>query len=88
MFNCSCNKVVVSSLIWNVFSSKNYILNFSMLSSGIGFSVLGGLSILTIVGRAISVLGSICSVTSEWSEFRLWSLFVVDVYRELFCILI
>ena len=79
---CSFIRVVVSSLILSVFSSKNFVLNFSILCGGIGFRILGGILFCGGVGRAINIFGGICSVTGEWSEFRLWSLFVVDVYRE------
>jgi len=57
-------------------------------SSEIRFNILGVLSILPIIGHAISVFGGMCSITSEWFEFRLWLWFVVDVYRELLCVLI
>ena len=54
-----------------------------MFSCGIGFRiltvVLGGGG----VWRAIRVFGGMCRETGEWSEFRLWSLSVVDVYRVL-----
>ena len=68
---CSFINIKVSSSIWREFSSNNIILNFSMLSCGMGFRILGGLFIFGCVGRAKSVLGGICSVTGEWSEFRL-----------------
>jgi len=61
----------VSSFIWREFSSENSILSFSMLFCGMGFKILGGLFFFGSVGRAISVLGGICSVTGEWSKFRL-----------------
>jgi hypothetical protein len=80
---CSFVSIEVSSFIWREFSSKNSILSFSMLSCGMGFRILGGLFVLSCVGRAKSVLGGICSVTGEWSEFRLYSWFVVDVYSVL-----
>jgi hypothetical protein len=50
---------------------------------GIGFSILGGLFVVVGGHRAIRVFGGMCSVTGEWYEFRLWSLFMVDVYRVL-----
>ena len=73
--------VFVSSLIWSAFSSKNYVLNFSIFVCGIGFNILVGLSAIGGILRASSVFGGMCSVTGEWSELRLWSLFVVDVYK-------
>ena len=71
--------MLVSSLICSAFSSKNVVLNVSMFSCGMGFSILGGLSIVGGVQRVNSVFGGMCSVIGEWSEFRLWSLFMVDV---------
>ena len=56
---------MVSSFIWREFSSKNSILSFSMLSCGMGFRILGGFCIFGCVGRAMSVLGGICSITGE-----------------------
>ena len=52
-----------------------------------GVSSLGGLFVVGGVHRASSVFGGICSITGEWSELRLWSLFVVDVYRALLGVL-
>ena len=77
----------VSSFIWSAFSSKNFILNLSIFICGIGFNILGGLSSIGGMQRASSVFGGICSVTGEWSELRLWALFVVDVYRVLLGVL-
>ena len=37
--------------------------------------------------RASSVFGGMFSVTGEWSELRLWSLSVVEVYRVLLGVL-
>ena len=71
LVNCSFISIVVSSLIWSEFSSKNSVLKFSMLSCGMGFRILGGLFVFGCVGRANSVFGGICRVTGEWSEFRL-----------------
>ena len=73
----------VSSFIWSAFSSKNFVLKFSIFACGIGFNILRGLSVIAGIHRAISVFFGICSVTGEWSELRLWSLFVVDVYKVL-----
>ena len=36
-----------------------------------GFSILGGLIVVGVGFRAISVFGGMCKVTGEWSEFRL-----------------
>ncbi len=44
-----------------------------MFYCGMGFRILGGLFISGCVGRASNVLGGICSVTGEWSEFKLRS---------------
>jgi hypothetical protein len=55
----------VSLFIWREFSSKNNILNFSILSGRMGFRILGGLFIFGCVGRANSVLGGVCSVIGE-----------------------
>ena len=67
----SFNSVLVSSLIWVAFSSKNSVLNFSIFAWGMGFSILGVLSVAGGMQRAIKVLGGMWSVTGEWSEFRL-----------------
>ena len=80
--------VFVSSFIWSAFSSKKFVLNFSMLICGMGLSILMGLSVIGGIHRASSVFGGICSVTGEWSELRLWALFVVDVYKALLGVLI
>ena len=60
-----CCSVLVSSLICSVFSSKNSVLNFSMFACGMGFNILGGLSVVGGVSRAIRVFGGMCSVTGE-----------------------
>ena len=75
--------MVISSFSCSAFSSKNFVLKFSIFASGMGFNILGGLSVIVGRQRAISVLFGICSVTGEWSELRLWALFVVDVYKAL-----
>ena len=80
--------VLVISFIWSVFSSKNSIWKFSMFSCGMGFKILSALLVVGGVWRASRMFGGMCSVTGEWSEFRLCSLFVVDVYRELLGVLI
>ena len=72
------------SLIWRAFSSKNYVLNFSMFASGMGFRILVVCFFGIGMGRATSMFGGMCRGTGEWSELRLWSLSVVDVYRLLF----
>ena len=77
----------VSSVSWSAFSTKNSVLKFSIFSCGIGFNILGGLSVIAGIHMASNVLVGICSVTGEWSELRLWSLFVVDVYRALLGVL-
>ena len=46
--------------------------------------ILGGLSIIGGIHLARSVFGGIWSASGEWSEFRLWSIFVVDVYNVWF----
>ena len=79
--------VFVSSFICSAFSSKNSVLNISMFVWGIGFSILGGLFVVGGIQRAISVFDGMCSVTGEWSELRLWMLFMVDVYRVLLGVL-
>ena len=73
----------VSSFMCRAFSSKNSVLNCSMFSGGIGFNILEGLSVVVGRLRAINVLCGIFRVTGEWSELRLWSLFVVEVYKVL-----
>ena len=67
----SFSSVLVSSLIWVAFSSKNSVLNFSIFMWGIGLSILGVLFVAGGIQRAIKVLGGMCSNTGEWSEFRL-----------------
>ena len=64
-------------------SSKNSVLIFLIFPCRIGFKIC---SVLVDVGglcRASSVLGGMFRVTGEWSKFRLWSLFVMDLYRSL-----
>ena len=75
--------MLVSSFICSAFSSKKFVLKVSIFSCGMGFNILGGLSIVGVILHAINVFGDMCRVTGEWSEFRLWSLFVVDVYNAL-----
>jgi hypothetical protein len=75
--------MLLSSFIFSAFSSKNYVLKVLIFLCGMGFNILGGLSIVGVILRASSVLGGMCRVTGEWSEFKLWSLFVVDVYSAL-----
>ena len=91
---CHCSFIIwllfnvfVSSFIWNAFSSKKFVLNISIFACGMEFSSLGGFSVVGGIQRASSVFGSIYSVTGEWYEFRLWSLFVVDEYRALLVVL-
>ena len=38
------------------------------------------LFVIRVVWRASRVFGGMCRVTGEWSEFKLWSLFMLDVY--------
>ena len=66
-----CVRMFVSSFNCNAFSSKNSVLNFSIFSCGIGFKVLGGLSVVSGRHRASNVFDGMCSVTGEWSELRL-----------------
>ena len=53
-----------------------------MFSSGIGFRILMVLFCVRGSWRANRVFGGICSVTGAWSEFRLWLLSVVEVYKS------
>lgn len=76
----------MSSFICNAFSSMNSILNFSMFSCGMGFIILVVLFVIGM-GRANKVFVGICNITGEWSELRLWSVSVVDVYSVLFDVL-
>ena len=78
-----CIKVFVSSFSCGAFSSKNSVLSFSIFICGIGFRILGGLSVVGGRHRVSSVFGGMCSVIGEWSELKLWALFVVDVYKVL-----
>ena len=78
----SFDNILVSSFIWSAFSSKYSVLNFLIFVWGIGFRIRGGLIVVGGGLRAIRVFGGMCNVTGEWSEFRLWSLFMDDVYRE------
>ena len=82
-----CIRMFVSSFNCGAFSSKYSVLNFSIFVCGMGFKILGGFSVVGGRQRASSVFGGMCSVTGEWSELRLWSLFVVDVYELLFGVL-
>ena len=82
-----CLKMFVSSFSCGAFSSKNSVLKFSIFVCGMGFRILGGLSVVGGRLLASSVFGGMCSVTGEWSELRLWALFVVDVYKVLWGVL-
>ena len=73
----------MSSFICGAFSSMYSILNFSMFSCGMGFSILVVVFVIGM-GLANKVFVGICSITGEWSKLRLWSLSIVDVYRVLF----
>ena len=57
----------VSSFIWSVFFSKNYVLKFSIFVCGTWFNILGGLSVVIGIQRVSNVLVGICSETEEWS---------------------
>ena len=72
----------MSSFICSAFSSKYSILNFSMFSCGMGFRILVVLFVIGM-GLASKVFGGMYNVTGEWSELRLWSLSVVDMYKVL-----
>ena len=54
-----------------------------MFSGGMGFRILVVFCGVGVVWRANRVFIGMCRETSEWSEFRLWSLFVVEVYKVL-----
>ena len=54
-----------------------------MFSSGMGFRILVVFCGVEGVWQANRVFAGMSRETGEWSEFRLWSLFVVDVYRVL-----
>lgn len=60
-----------------------YVLNFSIFSCWMGFKILIVLFDNDVDLRANKVFGGMCRVIGEWSKLRLWSLFVVDVYRAL-----
>ena len=51
-----------------------------MFSCGRGFKILVVLFVVGGVWRANRVFVGMCRITGEWSEFRLWSLFVMDEY--------
>ena len=57
------SNIVVRAVICAEFSSKNVMLNFLILSGGIGFSILVGGVLVGSGGRARSVLCGICSTT-------------------------
>ena len=52
-----------------------------MLSCGTGLRILGGLHVVSCMGRPSSVFGGICSMAGKWFELRIQSLHVVDVYK-------
>ena len=54
-----------------------------MFSSGMGLRILVVCCDADVVWRANRVFAGMSRETGEWYEFRLWSLFVVDVYRVL-----
>ena len=87
LVNWFCFKLFVSSFNCGAFCSKNFVFNFSISLCGMGFRILGGLSVVGVRPLASSVFGGMCSVTGEWSELRLWALFVVDVYKVLLGVL-
>ena len=60
---CWYSSNVVRAFICVEFSSKNVMLNFSMFSGGIGFSILVVEVFVGGRGLAISVLRGICSTT-------------------------
>lgn len=62
---------MVSSLILRVFVLQNLVFNFSIFSCGIGFRIFGVMVVGCVGGCASSVLGEMCRVRGEWSEFRL-----------------
>ena len=73
---------------WIAFSSKHIVLNFSKFSWGIGFIIL----VVQVVGSggclANNLFGGMCKIIGRWSEFRLGSKSVVDVYILVFWVLV
>ena len=71
-----------------MFSSKNIVLNFSKFSWGIGFIIL----VVQVVGGsgclASNLFGGMCKIIGRWSEFRLGSKSVMDVYMLEFSVLV
>ena len=59
-----------------------------MLSNGMGLKILIVSFVVGGVWRAIRIFGGMCRVTGEWSQLRLWSLSVVDVYKSVLGVLI
>ena len=71
--------VAVKFSMMSEFFSKKVVWNFSMLSFGIGLSIL-----MVLLGgggcvRLISLLLGMCKVTGKWSELRLLVVSVVEV---------
>ena len=73
---------------WIAFSSKNIVLNFSKFFWGMRFIIL----VVRVVGGggciASSLFGGMCKIIGRWSEFRLGSKSVVDVYILEFWVLV
>ena len=63
-------------------------MNFSKFSWGMGFIIL----VVRVVGGggclASNLFGGICKIIGRWSEFRLGSKSVVDVYMLEFWVLV
>ena len=64
------------------------VLNFSMFSWGIGFSILVVLGVGGGIRLTNSLFGGICRIIGKWSELRLGSESVVDVYALEFWVLV
>lgn len=56
---------VVSSFIWSVLVSKNFVVKLSRFSWGMGFRSLCGFGVGCGIGRVSSLFGGICNETGE-----------------------
>jgi hypothetical protein len=68
---------LVSVFILFVLFSKNFILNISMFSGRIGFTILIFVSVGGICILDIKVLGGMFSITGWWSKLSCWFVFVL-----------
>lgn len=77
----------VSSSISDEFFLKNFILNFSRFSWGMGLRIRIVWLQMGVVGLASRALCGICKCIGKWSELSSVCVLVVDVYSSLLGVL-